>query len=317
MTLADAIESYIVLKRSLGAQFSGEGRILRSFLRTVGNVEVGTIPSRVTAEFCSGSGEPSLYSTKKYYTLRGLFTYLVSRGHLSCTPLADEAPRVSRSFEAHIYTHEELRRLLDATEILADCRSRLQHKTFRTLLLTLYGAGLRPGEGLRLRCCDVDLDDRVLTIKDTKFFKSRFVPVGESLSAALRRYSLERRSLPMPSGASSAFFATRTGKHIAMGRLEKVFSRLRIHSGVSGKPGDRWHPRLHDLRHTFAVDRLVAWYREGADIQACLVLLSTYLGHAHISGTQHYLSMTPELLSAASSRFERYAAIAAVEDQHG
>jgi integrase len=214
----------------------------------------------------------------------------------------------------YIYSRDELQRLLDATETLEDSRLPLQHATFRTMLLVLYGAGLRPSEGLRLRCCDVNLDERVLAIWDTKFFKSRLVPIGTALVAALGMYGKARRRLPMPAGIRSAFFALPTGGPIMLNGLEKVFARLREHAGVQSPPGARWQPRLHDLRHTFAVHRLIAWYREGTDVQACLPLLSTYLGHVNVSGTQAYLTMTPELLSEASKRFERYAAIGEEEE---
>ncbi len=102
-----------------------------------------------------------------------------------------------------------------------------------------------------------------------------------------------------------------TGHAISLGRLERIFVRLRVHADIRRPATDRWQPRLHDLRHTFAVDRLVAWYREGADVQTCLPLLATYLGHANVTGTQTYLTMTPALLSEASQCFERYAVIAA------
>jgi len=118
----------------------------------------------------------------------------------------------------------------------------------------------------------------------------------------------------MPADDRSAFFASRTGGAISLSRLEKVFVRLRECAGVRRPPGARWQPRLHDLRHAFAVHRLVAWYREGADVQACLPLLSTYLGHVNVSGTQAYLTMTPELLAEASKRFERYAAVGEEEN---
>jgi site-specific recombinase XerD len=218
-------------------------------------------------------------------------------------------PRIPRSFEPYIYSREELQRLLEATGILQDSHSSLQHTTVRILLLVLYGAGLRPSEGLRLRFCDVDFDARVLSVWDTKFFKSRLVPIGKTLAAALSAFLESRQKLPMPVGARSAFFAVHTGGPITLSRLEKVFVRLRQHAGIQRPPGSRWQPRLHDLRHTFAVHRLIAWYREDADVQALLPLLSTYMGHVNISGTQAYLTMTHELLVEASRRFECYATI--------
>ena len=307
MTLAEAVDRYVSLKRSLGAVFSVDSRVLHSFAHTLGDIPVGSLDRRAVDAFCRGTGPPTRWWERKHQALRGFFTYLVTRGHLAASLLSEPAPRIPRSFKPYIYSREELQRLLDATVILEDSRSPFQHTTFRALLLLLYGAGLRPSEGLSLRCCDVDLEDRVLTIWDTKFFKSRLVPFGNALAAVLRTYRSARRHLPMPAEARSAFFASRTGTAITLGRLESVFARLREHAGIQSPTGARRQPRLHDLRHAFAVHRLTAWYHEGADVQACLPLLSTYLGHVNLSGTQAYLTMTPELLAEASKRFERYA----------
>lgn len=316
MRLAEAVDSYVTLKRSLGAVFSAERRILRSFAQSLGDIPVDTIDRDGANDFCRGAAPATRWWERKHQTLHGFFAYLVSRGHIAASPLSEPGPRIPRSFKPHIYSRDELQRLLDATAIFEDSRSPLQHTTFRTLLLVLYGAGLRPSEGLRLRCCDVDLDDRVLAIWDTKFFKSRLVPIGAALAEALGKYRKARQALAMPADARSAFFASRTGGAILLSKLERVFVRLREHAGVRGSPGARWQPRLHDMRHAFAVHRLVAWYREGADVQACLPLLSTYLGHVNVSGTQAYLSMTPELLAEASKRFELYAAVSQEENQY-
>lgn len=316
MNLHAAIDSYVTLKCSLGAVFCAETRILRLFGRTVGNVPVEAISPEACRTFCRGTGPPTRWWERKHYALRGFFAFLVSRGHLDASPMPERGPKLPRSFEPYIYSREELQRLLDATAILQDERSPLQQLTFRTLLLVLYGAGLRPGEGLRLRCSDVDLGDRVLAIWNTKFFKSRLVPIGLALGRVLESYQTQRLHLPMPEGPRSAFFASKTGQAITLQRLEGVFARLRGHAGVRRPPDARWQPRLHDMRHAFAVHRLIAWYREGADVQACLPLLATYLGHAKVSGTQAYLTMTPELLAEASKCFERYAAVRKEEEKH-
>ncbi len=309
MMLDEAIENYISLKRSLGAVFVSDTRVLRSFGYALGNVPVETISRDACYAFCRGTGPPTRWWERKHQTLKGFFKYLVSRGHLTASPLPEPGPRISRSFQAYIYSRDELQRLLDATYILETSRFPLQPLTFRSLLLVLCSAGLRPGEGLRLRCCDVDLSDRVLAIWDTKFFKSRLVPIGADLTKALDIYYRARQHLPMPAESRSAFFATREGNAISLARLEAVFARLRQHTGICRPPDARWQPRLQDMRHSFAVHRLITWYREGADVQACLPLLATYLGHVNISGTQAYLSMTPELLAEASMLFDRYAAI--------
>lgn len=316
MNLHAAIKSYVTLKCSLGAVFAAETRILRFFGRTLGDVPVEAISPEACRTFCRGTGPPTRWWERKHGTLRGFFAFLVSRGHLDASPLTDRDPKVPRSFEPYIYSCAELQRLLDATAILQKEHSPLEHLTFRTLLLVLYGAGLRAGEGLRLRCDDVDLDNRVLAIWDTKFFKSRLVPIGLDLSRALESYRTERLRLPMPEGLRSVFFASRTGQAITLKRLELAFARLRDHAGVRRLPNARWQPRLHDLRHSFAVHRLIAWYRDGSDVHACLPLLAIYLGHANLSGTQAYLTMTSELLVEASKRFEHYAAVVKEKDDH-
>ena len=314
MTFTEAIESYLTLKRSLGAVFSAETRILRSFGRVLGDASLDSITRDACQAFCRGSGPPTRFWERKHQTLRGFFSYLSTRGHLRESPLPFASPCILRSFQAYIYSHDELRRLLEATSILQTARSPQQPLTFRTLLLVLYGAGLRPGEALRLRRCDVDMADRTLTIWATKFFKSRFVPIGADLCKALDAYWTVRQRLPLPDETRSAFFCTRTGHAISLARLERVFVRLREHAGIGRPVSDRWQPRLHDMRHSFAVHRVVAWYREGDDVQACLPLLATYLGHINLSGTQTYLTMTAELLGEASRRFERYAALGQEED---
>ena len=314
MTLTEAVESYLSLKRALGAVFSADARILRSFVRVLGDGPLESISREACQAFCRGTGPPTRFWERKHYTLRGFFDYLVGRGHLPRSPLPDAGPQIPRSFQAYIYSHDELRRILDATSVLEPDHWKEQALTFRTILLVLYGAGLRPGESLRLRCCDVDLGARILAIWDTKFFKSRLVPIGADLCKALDSYRTVRQQLPLLDEMRSPFFCTSTGRTISLAKLEKVFVRLREHAGIRRPTTDRWQPRLHDIRHAFAVARLIAWYREGADVQACLPLLATYLGHINLSGTQTYLTMTPELLSEASLRFERFVAPPREED---
>lgn len=307
MTLTTAIGLYLSFKRSLGFRYASEERILRSFARAVGDIPVEAIPHDACQAFCRGAGPATRFTNKKHWTVQGLFSFLVSRGHLVASPLPERCAVVQQTFRPYIYSPEELQRLLDATSLLANPRSPLQPATFRTLLLVLYGTGLRSGEALQLRCCDVDLRDRVLAIWDSKFFKSRLVPFGAAVARALKSYHRQRQRLPLPEGERSAFFATRTGHRLSYDRLNKVFRRLRLHAGIRRPGPERRQPRLHDLRHTFAVHRLTAWYREGADVQTLLPVLSTYLGHVNVEATQVYLTMTPELLREASHRFERYA----------
>ncbi|HVH69607.1 MAG TPA: tyrosine-type recombinase/integrase [Candidatus Dormibacteraeota bacterium] len=304
MKLSSAIENYVTLKRSLGAVFSSNARILRSLSRALGDIHLEAITPEDCRKFCRGKGLPTRFWELKHGSLRGFFRHLVSRGFLVSSPLQEPAPRVLRTFRPYIYSHEGLRRLLEPIGQEQSYRRLLEPETLRTIILLLYGAGLRAGEALRLRPCDVNFQEQVLSIWDTKFFKSRLVPIGASLAAALTHYAQERQRVH-PS--DERFFTTRTGKGVRLGLLEAAFVRLRERAGIRRPSTDRWQPRLHDLRATFAVHRLIAWYREGVDLHSRLPLLSTYLGHVNISGTQAYLPMTHELLAEASRRFERYA----------
>jgi site-specific recombinase XerD len=309
MTRTSAIDAYLTLKRSLGAGVKAQETILRAFGRALGDIPLDAIAAEACSTFCRSTGSPTRFWENTHQTLRGLFNDLVSRGYLVASPLQEPGPRAAHSFQPSIYAHEELQRLLQATVTLTSARFPWQPLTYRTLLLVLYGAGLRASEGLRLRCCDVDLCERLLSIWDTKFFKSRVVPIGEDLGRALGPYRQARESLPKPAGSRSAFFAARSGDAVSRQQLEKVFRRLRQHAGMRRPATDRWQPRLHDLRHTMAVHRVIAWYREGVDVEARLPLLAAYLGHVQVSGTQISLTMTPELLAEASLRFEPYAAV--------
>jgi site-specific recombinase XerD len=177
----------------------------------------------------------------------------------------------------------------------------------RAILLLFYGAGLRRGEALRLTVADVDLPNSLLTVRYTKFFKSRLVPIGRDLAKVLSDYAAWRRVTFPAVGAGSNFFLGQDGAALPPITLGRAFQRLREHAEVRRCDTTRFQPRMHDLRHTFAVHRLTEWYRQGADAQRLVYHLSVYLGHVSLVSTQVYLTMTPELLREASTRFERYA----------
>lgn len=199
------------------------------------------------------------------------------------------------------------RRLLDATSILKDGHSPQVPAMYRTLLLLLYGSGMRIGEALRLVLRDVNLSEQIITVRDTKFFKTRLVPIGPKLNCELAAHIERRRLLPLPRGEESPLFTTRDGRPWHYVRVISWFQHVRRAAGINCPIGELRPPRLHDIRHTAAVHRVVAWYRSGQDMQRLLPQLATYLGHIDIRSTQRYLHMTPDLLEAASQRFAQYA----------
>lgn len=310
MMLRDAIEQYILWRRAHGAKFTSGANILRRFLGYAdGDAACDAVATTQVLAFLVGDGPLTRHRENKYYALAAFWRHAISRGHARRSPLPDNEPRSPVRAPPYIYSRDELQRLLDPATVEISRRGAVQLDavTFRTLLLLLYGAGLRFSEATRLTLADVDLTEAVLTIRATKFYKSRLVPVGPQLAAALVDYMpLRPRGRPAQ-GEDSFLLANRDGTPLASSTVQAAFDALRRIAGVHGTAGGRKIPRLHDLRHSFAVHSLTAWYRQGADVQRLLPVLSTYLGHADLEGTKIYLSMTPELLQQASLRFACYA----------
>lgn len=310
MTLREAIKHYILWRRAHGAKFTTSASLLRQFARHADADETcdGITTAQVLA-FLAGHGPLTRTRENRYYALLGFWRYAISRGYASRSPLPDNEPRSPGRAPPYIYSRDELRRLLDPATVEISRRGAVQLDavTFRTLLLLLYGAGLRFSEATRLTLADVDLNDVVLSIRATKFFKNRLVPMSPRLAEVLAVYMAHRHLGGRAWDRDALLLANRDGTRLASSTVQAAFDALRRIAGVHRTGGGRQVPRLHDLRHSFAVHRLTAWYREGADVQRLLPLLSTYLGHADLEGTKIYLSMTPELLDQASLRFARYA----------
>lgn len=307
MKLSELVTEYVSLKQSIGMCYRPEAVILRSFCKAMGDIEIEEVNPDTAEAFLAGEGPITTFWHRKYEVLCGFYRFALTHGHIDKSPLPKTAPKRPETMAPYIYTTEELHRLLSATDSLHSPISPLQATTFRTILLTLYGTGLRISEALSLTIADVNVSDSLITVRNTKFYKTRLVPIGPRLTDHLDSYLKKRRLLPCQLKEDSAFFATRTGHALSYGRMQKTFSRLRTLSGIPRRDGTRYYPRIHDLRHTFSVHRLEAWYREGADVQRLLPQLSTYLGHTDVAETQCYLSMTPDLLREANLRFEHYA----------
>jgi len=307
MKLRDLIERYVTFKQSLGLRYRSEAQVLRAFGRAMGARDLSEVTPTQVLAYLAGKGPVTSAWHAKFRVLQGLYRFAIGRGYVAEAPLPTVIPLCPPAQPPYIYTTEELRRLLAATEDLATPLSPLQAATFRTLLLMLIGTGVRISEALALTVADVRLEDRLLLVRHTKFGKTRLVPTGPQLTAELDAYAQQRDRLPRPAGDASAFFATRAGRPLRYGRVYRVFCHLRAHAGIVRHDEARFQPRLHDLRHTAAVTRVVTWYREGTDVQRLLPQLATYLGHGDLRGTQRYLTMTADLLQEASCRFEHYA----------
>lgn len=217
-------------------------------------------------------------------------TGLLGRGHRRLTP--------------HIYTDDEIQALLDTAAGLTP-RGGLRPLMYRTLFGLIIAAGLRLSEALQLQVGDVDLDEATVTVRQTKFHKSRCLPIAASVVQALTQYR-DCRDRHTDPGAAAPFFASRDGGILPKRTVENVFERMRPSLQWQNR-GDHAHPRIHDLRHTFAVRRVQRWHETGASVEHGMFWLCTYLGHAKISDTYWYLTGVPELMELVGSKFERFA----------
>ncbi len=203
----------------------------------------------------------------------------------------------------HIFSDQEFLCLLETALHFPSPLSPLRPKTLHMMLVLAYCAGLRIGEILRLNVDDFSFDDQTIEVRGTKFFKSRRLPLSASVAAALQLYLDVRKEAGAPTAPDSALFwhQRRTGRYARV-TAEQLLSGVLRRAGLKPEPG-RKGPRIHDLRHAFVVNRMLAWYREGTNPQSRLVYLATYLGHKDINSTLVYLTITQELLQSASKRF--------------
>ena len=308
MKLKEVISMYLLFREATGRRSTNMESGLKAFCRIMGNeIEITEVDAEKVAGFLTGVGPQTRSWHDRHNALRAFYQYAISRGYVASAPLPKLIPKRPQPFVPYIYTQSELRCLLDATNSYRKQQRKLEPETFRALLLLLYGAGLRVSEALSLTLGDVDLEEAVMTIRETKFHKTRLVPLGPELHQAMARYATWRKKRGHAQDIGAPLFVGRRGERLLIGSVEKAFRCLRTHAGVRRAGSAREQPRLHDLRHCFAVHRLTSWYQQGADVQRLLPKLATYMGHVEISSTQCYLTMTPELLQAAAARFERYA----------
>jgi len=307
MSLEDVIANYITQQRTLGKRYLAEANILKAFSRSIGDVPVRDIRPEMILRFVDRSGTGYETRSRKYRVLTGLFFFAITRGLLKTSPMPSRRrKRICPIYAPYIYSEAELKRLLAAVPAAtAASRYMIDADTLRMFLLLLYGTGLRRGEAMRLKMEDIDIEQSLLHVRQTKFFKTRIVPLSDSLTGVLRAF-IARAGNTQAADSESRLLSSRDGTPLCSTTLGVAFRRLREIASIRRDGGPRNQPRIHDLRHTAAVHRVTAWYRSDADLNDLLPKLATYLGHAGLSGTQRYLTMTQELLAEASCRFEAF-----------
>ena len=305
--LVDRIAGFLDLKRAVGCHERYGLSILRDFdCFLIEHSQEGPITSAQLSRWRASRPDLGPASHRQRWIVMRQFCLYVRRYVPETSvpdPLMGRLP--SSTFRPRIVLPDEMKALLGAVaHVCPGSRWPLRPHTYRALLVLLYTTGLRISEALHLRVDDVDLRDRVLLVRETKFYKSRLAPFSDGLLAILREYQQERLRLLGAPARDAPFFQAKHGGHYTNNSINDVWQDLRRHADIDGGAGRG--PRVHDLRHSFATLRLAAWYREGADVEAMLPLLATYMGHASVAATYHYLTILPETLLAASERFRRY-----------
>lgn len=305
MRLNDGLSLYLQLIQDQGCSGQSIAAVLRQFAKSMGpRRELNSISAEEIRTFLDGNRPLSRYWHRKHSALKGFYRFAFARNLVSTIALPLETPRYRQTFLPYVYSEDDMSRLIGAIDCLRS--PKIEPKTIRTLLLLLYGTGLRMGEALHLCLVDVDLEQNLLTVRDTKFYKTRWVPIGAHLTYILNDYAQANHAMRFTDPASP-FLICRDGSPLNGSTVRRAFAKLRSRAEVRRHDALPNQPRLHDFRATFAVRRLSSWYQQGANVQKLLPTLSTYLGHASIAATQIYLPLTPELLAEASVRFERYA----------
>ncbi len=249
MNLVQVVHDYVALKQAMGSRFRTEAAILKAFCKAVGDVAITDVEPQQVARYLAGSGPVTRYWHRKYEALTGFYRFALGRGYVALSPLPKTVPKRPEPFRPYIFPEEELLRLFKAAGELEAPRKALQGATLRPLLLLLYGAGLRISEALALTLADVDLSAQVLTIRESKFYKTRLVPIGPGLAAVLRTYADDQHRQGHANDPADPFFVTRTDTAVTRGMAESAFVRLRNSADIARADGARYQPRLHDLRH--------------------------------------------------------------------
>jgi integrase len=301
--LRQAIQDYLVLRRSLGFKLRDAGRWLAKFADFLDARGATQVTTQLALEWAQQDPTvlPSTCAQRLGY-VRGFARHQIAvdpRTEIPPPGLLPFRPRRARPF---LYSQEQVEHLLSCALALPPTDG-LRPWTYHCLLGLLCVTGMRIGEAIRLQLDDVNLQEGLLTLRGTKFGKSRLVPIHPSTQVVLAQYR-EHRARCAAATASAFFFITSRGHHLDIGDIHRTFYALSRQVGL--RAADASHgPRLHDFRHRFAIETLLRWYRSGADAEQRLPLLSTYLGHVHVADTYWYLSGCPELMQQAVARLEQ------------
>ncbi len=302
--LRTLLDEYLATRRALGVRLEAPERYLKRFVTVVGECEAPFVTTELALRWAT---EPSHVQSaewaKRLGLVRGFARYANAVDPRHEIPPLGLIPYRYRRRQPYIYSDREIADLIAAAQGLSGTTG-LRPITYATLLALFAVTGMRTAEILNLDRDDVDLANGILSVREAKFRKSRYIPLHESTTLALGRFAARRDRL-CPAPRDPGFFLNESGTRMTGSTLRWTFVRLSRRIGLREPAKSSGHgPRLIDMRHSFAVGTLVRWYREGVDVERHIPRLATWLGHTHVSDTYWYLSATPELMQAAAKRLD-------------
>ncbi len=304
ITLRNRLEDYLKVRRALGWQLVQPAADLRQFVSFLEQEGASTITRGMALRWAKDrvNVNPAFWARRLSF-VRLFAKYVHGFDPRTEVPPFGLLPHRYRRHRPYIYTDVEILRLMQAVERIRWRTPRMGRWTYPTLFGLWACTGLRSTEAYKLNRDDVDLDRGILTIRETKFRKSRLVPLHKTTVRALREYA-RHRDESFPRALTPSFFVSAEGRRLNKRTVQWQFRELCHRAGMR-QLTEKHGPRIHDFRHTFVVRTILTWYQAGVDVEARMPALSTYVGHSCVSNTYWYLSSTPELLALASERIER------------
>ena len=303
ISLRKAVKDYLSMRRSLGFKLRDMGYNLRHFVSFMEQQKASIITTELALRWAQKPQDvhPAQWAARLSF-VRSFARYWSATDPRTEIPPMGLLPYRTKRATPYIYSNDEIQQILKAARNLPPSTG-LRPWTYYSLFGLMAVTGMRISEIIRLDHADVDLKQGLLTVRLTKFSKSRLIPLHPSTVKKLKRY-LHRRDELYPRHLTARFFLSNQGTPLTDCMVRWTFVKLSRQIGLR-KVGDSFGPRLHDLRHRFAVTTLLHWYRTGLDVEQRLPVLSTYLGHAHVTDTYWYLSAIPELLALTKDRLEK------------
>lgn len=300
--LRSALENYLSLRRALGFNLKSAGRLLGQFVDYLEERGIDTVATDDALAWASlPVGASAHWRAIRLSVVRGFAAYLHAIDASVVVPPVGLVRSGPCRATPYLYSKAEIISLLEAA---ADLRPRLRAATYHSLIGLLAVSGMRIGEAIALDDQDLDIERAVLVVRNSKFGKSRLVPLHPTTTEALLRY-VELRDQLRPRRSSPALFASSVGTRLLHSNINLTFAGLTQRSGIARRSAS-CRPRVHDLRHAFAVASLLDWYSTGDDVAAMLPRLATYLGHSDPKHTFWYLSAAPELMALAGQRLDAH-----------